>query len=57
MKNKLNKRLEFYVYYNDSNGINIIFDKCIQHELLNTHEQFTITSTTNTEWKITWLLQ
>eukprot|EP01084_Bolivina_argentea_P046560 85750_1 len=48
--NNENKRLEFYIYYNDSNGINMILGKWMKYELLNTYQQFTILSTTNTEW-------
>ena len=40
--NEEDERLEFYVYYNDSNGINMVLGKWILHELLATYQQVTV---------------
>ena len=34
-------RLEFYVFYNDTNGINVIFGKWMKEELLKTYDEIT----------------
>ena len=42
--NEPNKRLEFYIYYNDTNGINVIMGKWMKEELLHTYDEITGTS-------------
>lgn len=49
--NNEDKRLEFYIYYNDTNGINMILEKWMKIEFLSTFESFVAASKEKTEWQ------
>eukprot|EP01083_Nonionella_stella_P097713 274669_1 len=44
IRNNPEDRLEFYIYYNDPNGVNMILGKWMHEELLNTYDEHTGTS-------------